>query len=100
MISATFLLMAANPFWYPGPQHAPGREIGLVGECEDLYAVAQADLRSSQSPALADGLDTGLQPIEDFPGSLVNGEYGSRWHSIQRHAEIRVRFRRARLFQQ
>jgi hypothetical protein len=93
MTSATFLLMAANPFWYRGSQHAPGREIALVGECEDLYAVAQADLvRSSQSSALADGLDAGLEPIEDFPGSLVSGRYHSSRHSIKRLVKMVVGF--------
>ena len=95
------LAHGSKSLWYLGPQHAPGCGIGLVGECEDLYAVAQADIvRPSRASALADGLDTGLEPIEDFPGSLVNGEYGSRWHPIKRRAEICVSLRRASLFQQ
>jgi hypothetical protein len=72
----------------------PAVEAGLVEECEDLYAVAQT---TRSLLALAGGLDIGLEPIEDFPGSLVSRRYHSSWHSIKRNAKMVASFRRTML---
>src|SRR5579859_5105426 len=98
MISATFLLMATTPFCSrratcarPWKRACRGMR-GFVRGCAD-------GAQSSRLPALADGLDIGLQPIEGFPGPLVNGRYHSSRHAIKRCAKTVAGFRRTMLLQ-
>src|SRR5580692_438764 len=57
MISATFLLMPSHPFLVSEHQHGPDCGIGLVGECEDLYAVA-ADLSREPGYRIGDSRES------------------------------------------
>jgi hypothetical protein len=80
------------------PYRPPHRAHSL-SECEDLNSTAET-VRTSKVPVLADGLDAGLQAVDDLQGALVIGRYYSGWNSIKNHAEIFVGLRDAPLFQQ
>ena len=61
------------------PHYGAGRTIELVGDCEDLYAIAET-VQLSKVSALAEGFDTGSEAVEDLRRSLVNGVCNSGWH--------------------
>ena len=61
------------------PHYGAGRTIELVGDCEDLYAIAET-VQLSKASALAEGFDTGSEAVEDLRRSLVNGGCNSGWH--------------------
>jgi hypothetical protein len=82
MISATSLPIALNPCCDRLPQHAPNLAsracMGmrrLEPDCADSTAV--------DGTLLADGLCTGLKPVEDLQGTLVSGECNSGRYSIE-----------------
>ena len=66
---------------------------GLEPDCAD-------SAQWSKVPALADGLDAGMHPVDDLQGALLIGRYYSSWNSIKNRAEIFVGLWDAPLFQQ
>jgi hypothetical protein len=100
MMSATSLAIASNPCYEHSCHNMHlTADLGLVSGCEDLNPTAQT-VRNPQSPALADGLDVGLHPVDDLQGALVIGGHCSGWNSIKSRAEIFVGLWGAPLFQQ
>jgi hypothetical protein len=66
---------------------------GLESDCAD-------SAQYSKVSALADGLGTGLELVEDLQGALVSGGYNSDRRSIKSRAEMFLGFWHATLFQQ
>ena len=101
------------------PQHARYREVGLAGDCEDLYATAPTTIKwgavasplyfsagcrlcggDTSALELTRCLGAGLKAGEDLPGALVNRRCGSVRRAIQSRADVPIGLWRARLQQQ
>jgi hypothetical protein len=100
MMSATSLPIASNPALTIPATACTGLQARACIGMRGLEADCADSARVSKVSALADGLGSGLELVEDLQGARVIGRYYSGWHSIKSRPEMPAGFRQAILFQQ